>query len=108
MNALAIAAIPHLIPAPTLPNGDLGLALAAPLADERDEVIYLVCTHERIRFGAAFADGRIPVLRASGELHGGGIRWDAGNVWACVTLPPNAKPSAVPGRSSTRGPASRR
>jgi hypothetical protein len=95
VRTLAIAAISHLIPAPTIPNGDLELALGAPLADGRDEVIYLVCTHERIRFGEPPVRGRHPVLRASGEL-GGGISWKTVDPWAWVTLPENARPSAVP------------
>jgi len=95
MDTLSIAAIPHLIPAPTIPNGEVQLAISAPLAGGRDEVIYLVCTHERIRFASAEHNERVPVLRARGEL-GGGIRWDTREVWAWVTLPANARPSIVP------------
>lgn len=94
MDTLSIAAIPHLIPAPTIPNGEVQLAISAPLAGGRDEVIYLVCTHERIRFASAKHNERVPVLRASGEL--GGIGWDTREVWAWVTLPENARPSTVP------------
>src|SRR6202046_5388782 len=94
MSTLAIAAIPHVIPAPTIPNGDVGLAMAAPLASSRDEVIYLVCTHQRVRFGTATESGPIPVMRASGEL-GGGIRWNPGDAWASVALPVGARPSAI-------------
>jgi hypothetical protein len=94
-DTLAIAAVPHIIPAPTIPNGDVELAISAPLAAGRDEVIYLVCTHERVRWGSPEPDGRLPVLRASGEL-GGGIRWHPGDVWARVTLPEHAQPSRVP------------
>jgi hypothetical protein len=57
-------------------------------------VIYLVCTHERVRFAVARSDERVPVLRASGEL-GGGIHWDTREVWAWVTLPLDARPSRV-------------
>jgi hypothetical protein len=95
MDTLSIAAILHLIPAPTIPNGEVQLAISAPLAGGRDEVIYLVCTHERIRFALAKHEERVPVLRAGGEL-GGGIRWDTRKVWAWVTLPENARPSTVP------------
>jgi hypothetical protein len=95
MDTLSIAAIPHLIPAPTIPNGEVQLAISAPLASGRDEVIYLVCTHERIRFAVAKHNERVPVLRASSEL-GGGILWDTREVWAWVTLRDNARPSAVP------------
>jgi hypothetical protein len=95
MDALSVAAIPHLIPAPTIPNGEVQFAISAPLAGGRDEVIYLVCTHERIRFALAKHEERVPVLRADGEL-GGGIRWDTRKVWAWVRLPENARPSTVP------------
>jgi hypothetical protein len=94
-DTLSIAAVPHVIPAPTIPNGDVELAIGAPLAAERDEVIYLVCTHERIRWGNIEQRERQPVLRATGEL-GGGIRWDPARPWAHVLLPDLAQPSRVP------------
>ena len=65
-SQLAIAVLPHLIPAVTLPSGAIERALTEPLADDRDEVIYLVCSHPRVKLGNASRDGYFPIYAASG------------------------------------------
>lgn len=92
---MAIAVIPHLIPAATIANGDLERALTEPLAAGRDEVLYLVCSHPRVAFGEQQPDATFPVLLA-GSRPGGGISWSGKAWWARVTLPSHASPSSIP------------
>jgi hypothetical protein len=92
---LAIAIFPHLIPAATIPNGDLERALTEPLADERDEVVYVICSHRRVVLGPVQPDGCYPALIASGHL-AGAIIWDDSHWWARLRLPEHAQPSRVP------------
>jgi hypothetical protein len=94
-SQLAIAVLPHLIPAVTLPSGAIERALTEPLADGRDEVIYLVCSHPRLKFGERERDGCFPIYAATG-VPGGGIAWNASSWWARVELPEHATPSRIP------------
>jgi hypothetical protein len=94
-SQLAIAVLPHLIPAVTLPSGAIERAMTEPLAADRDEVIYLVCSHPRVRLGERERDGCFPVYAASG-VPGGGIEWNASAWWARVELPEHATPSRIP------------
>ncbi len=94
-SQLAIAVLPHLIPAVTLPTGAIERALTEPLAADRDEVIYLVCSHPRVALGDRQDDGCLPVYLAGGGA-GGEIAWDRSAWWARVRLPPHATPSRVP------------
>jgi hypothetical protein len=91
---LVIAVLPHLIPAATIPNEDVERAQTEPLAAGRDEVLYLICSHPRVRLGAMLPDGTHPAHVAHGEL-GGGIRWDPRSWWARVALPAHAAPSKI-------------
>lgn len=94
MRTLLIGVLPHLIPAPTIPGGYLERAMTEPLAEGRDEVIYLVCTHPRVRFGARVDDdGARPIFRAKGDI--GGMEWDHSAPWARVRLPEHAHPSRL-------------
>lgn len=90
---IAIGLAPHLISAATIPNGELVRALTEPLADGRDEVIYLVCSHPRVALGPQQGDGRYPVYMAAGAL-GGGMRW-TNSWWACLSVPPDVTSSRV-------------
>ncbi len=94
-NQMAIAVLPHLIPSVTIPNGQLERALSEPLAAGRDEVIYLVCSHPRVKVGEREPDGSYPILIASGRL-GGGIEWNPHCWWARAVLPSHARPSRIP------------
>jgi hypothetical protein len=92
---MAIAIVPHLIPASTIPSGLIEQALSQPLADGRDEVLYLVCSHPRVSVGLQQADGGYPLLLASGRP-GGGITWASDAWWGRVDFPSYARPSAIP------------
>lgn len=92
---LAIAIFPHLIPAATIPNGDLERALTEPLADNRDEVVYIICSHRRVALAPEQPDGTYPALIASGH-RAGAIIWDASHWWARLRLPEHVQPSRVP------------
>jgi hypothetical protein len=92
---MAIAVFPHLIPAVTIPNGDIERALSEPLAVGRDEVLYLICSHPRVAFGMPQPDATYPVLIAGGRP-GGGIAWTGESWWARVALPRHASPSKIP------------
>ena len=48
-RALGVVVVPHLIPAGTLANHDIDRAMEEPLGLDRDEVLYLICTHPRLR-----------------------------------------------------------
>lgn len=89
-DRLAIAVVPHLIPAPTVAMGHLELALSEPLAQDRDEVLYLVCTHSRLRLH----EDEVTVIAATGEF--GDIDWDTR--WATLAdLPEGFGGSRFPG-----------
>lgn len=92
---MAIAIVPHLIPASTIPNGMVERALSEPLAADRDEVLYLVCSHARVSVGLQQPDGTFPLLIASGRP-GGGIAWSGDSWWGRATFPPHVRPSAIP------------
>jgi hypothetical protein len=90
-----IAASPHLIPAATVPNGDLERALTEPLAAGRDEVLYLVCTHPRIKTRDEISPERtIEVVRAKTEGFGSDIGWEQ-DKWAVLRLPEHVRLSEV-------------
>jgi hypothetical protein len=94
VRSLIIGVHPHLIPAITIPARLLERAMSEPLAAERDEVLYLICTHERLRFAQGEdSDGWRLVIRADGDI--GGIAWDVQDPWARVRLPDGAQPSAL-------------
>lgn len=93
-NQLAIAVFPHLIPAATIPNGELERALTEPLAEQRDEVVYVICSHRRVVLGPAQPDGGYAAWIASGHLTGA-ILWSDSHWWARVRLPKHARPSQV-------------
>jgi hypothetical protein len=94
-SQMAIAVLPHLIPSVTIPSGGLERALNEPLAYGRDEVIYLVCSHPRVKLGKQELDGSYPILIASGSP-GGGIEWDPCCWWGRAKLPAHARPSRIP------------
>ena len=68
--------------------------MTQPLAQTRDEVVYLVCTHPRVGFAPGAKGEVLDVLLATGELSGE-VRWESSRPWARVRLPPDARPSAV-------------
>ncbi len=70
--------------------------MTEPLAKHRDEVLYLVCSHVRIRAHERLCEGRLTiVLKAHGEL-GGGIQWNTSEpAWARLQLPDGVRPSSV-------------
>jgi len=94
MPSVVIGLHPHHIPAGTIANGDLERAITEPLAEGRDEVIYLVCSHRRVQFGSKVdsAGGRFAYLATSVW---GGMAWDTEEAWARITLPDHARPSAL-------------
>jgi hypothetical protein len=94
-DQLAIAIFPHLIPAATIPNGELERALTEPLAEQRDEVIYVICSHRRVVLGPDQPDGGHAAVIASGHL-AGAILWDFSHWWARLRFPEHVRPSRVP------------
>lgn len=94
-KGLVIAAFAHLIPAATVPNGDLERAMSEPLAEGRDEVLYLICTHPRIKVFGPLSDERtVDVIRAV-SAGVGEMGWDP-TPWAQLILPDHVKLSRVP------------
>jgi hypothetical protein len=93
-NQLAVAIFPHLIPAATIPNGELERALTEPLAEQRDEVVYVICSHRRVVLGPAQPGGGYAAWIASGHL-AGAILWSDSHWWARVRFPEHARPSQV-------------
>jgi hypothetical protein len=94
-SELVIAVMPHLIPAPTIANDDVARAESEPLAEGRDETIYLICSHPRVRLEPALDDGSHPALIARLDQREG-MRWDPLTWWARVRLPPHATASQIP------------
>jgi hypothetical protein len=94
-TGLVIAAFAHLIPAATVPNGDIERAMSEPLAEGRDEVLYLICTHPRIKvFGPLSEERTVDVIQAvSAGI--GEMGWNRTH-WAQLTLPDHVKLSKVP------------
>jgi hypothetical protein len=93
-RALGVVVVPHLIPAGTLANHDIDRAMEEPLALDRDEVLYLVCTHPRLRAVWPDADIRefdVLIARAAGASD---IGWDP-EPWAHVTVPEHVRPAKV-------------
>ena len=69
--------------------------MTEPLAEGRDEVIYLICSHDRIVLGGNLdEDGRHRVYRADGGI-GGPFGYDMSTVWARVRFPDGVGPSAL-------------
>ncbi len=94
MSELIIGLLPHLIPASTVPAGLLERAMTEPLAEGRDEVIYLICTHPRVALGQEREDGRHNVCSARGGI-GGPFEYDTDSRWARVRFPASVRPSAL-------------
>jgi hypothetical protein len=95
-RGLVIGAFAHLIPAATVANGDLRRAMTEPLAEGRDEVLYLICTHPRIKtVGSISPERTVGVARALPGGLGGGIAWDP-FVWARLRLPEHVQLSVAP------------
>jgi hypothetical protein len=69
--------------------------MTEPLADGRDEVIYMICSHERIAFGQKVdEEGRHAVYAATGGL-GGPFDYDMSSPWAHVRFPDEVGPSKL-------------
>lgn len=69
--------------------------MTEPLAEGRDEVIYLICTHSRVALGRNLdGDGWRNVYRADGGI-GGPFAYATETAWARVRLPEGVRPSAV-------------
>jgi hypothetical protein len=79
---LALALEPHFIPMVTFANGEVSLAMTEPLAAGRDEFVYLLCRHPRVRLGAG-ASSR-PVFRSCAGP-GRTIGWES-HEWAKIDL----------------------
>src|SRR4051794_19500939 len=95
MTTLVIGLLPHLIPAGTFPAGMLERAMSEPLAEGRDEVIYLICTHRRLVVGQRVDErGFHAVYRAHGSL-GGPFGYDFETPFARVRFPEGVRPSAL-------------
>ena len=94
-TVLAIAALPHLISAATIPANLLERVMSEPLAEGRDEVIYLICTHPRVSLGQNVdVRGWRNVYRAEGAI-GGPFTYDMETPWARVRFPKGVRPSAL-------------
>lgn len=91
---LAIGLIPHLIPATTIPAGLISRAMTEPLAEGRDEVIYLICSHPRVALGQRVSDGWREVYAADGGI-GGPVCYADDRPWARVRFPEGVRPSAL-------------
>ena len=68
--------------------------MTEPLAEGRDEVIYLICTHGRVALGQRADDGRHNVYPARGGI-GGPFSYDMDACWARVRFPEGVRPSAL-------------
>lgn len=93
-QTLGVGVMPHLIPAGTLANRDIDRAMEEPLALGRDEVLYLICTHPRLR--ATWPDpdvGEFEVLIA-GNAGASNVGWDP-EPWARVSAPEHVRPASV-------------
>lgn len=93
-RVLGIVVVPHLIPAGTLANHDIDRAMEEPLALDRDEVLYMICTHPRLRAVWPDPDIRefdVLIARNAGASD---IGWDP-QPWAHVTVPEHVSPGGV-------------
>jgi hypothetical protein len=93
-RALGVVVVPHLIPAGTLANDDIDRAMEDPLALDRDEVLYMICTHPRLR--AVWPDSDIQefdILIAC-DAGASDIGWDF-EPWAHVTVPEHVRAASV-------------
>ncbi|HET8863418.1 MAG TPA: hypothetical protein VFM94_09225 [Solirubrobacterales bacterium] len=88
-RGLGVVVVPHLIPAGTLANNDIDRAMEEPLALGRDEVLYMICTHPRLR--AVWPDSDIREFDVLIARHAGAsdIGWDP-EPWAHVAVPEHA------------------
>jgi hypothetical protein len=69
--------------------------MTEPLAEGRDEVIYLICTHPRVALGQRVnEDGSRNVYRADGAI-GGPWAYDMEEPWARVRFPEHVRPSVL-------------
>ena len=93
-RGLGVVVVPHLIPAGTLANHDIDRAMEEPLALGRDEVLYMICTHPRLR--AVWPDSDIRDFDVLIARHAGasGIGWDP-EPWAHVAVPEHVRPASV-------------
>jgi hypothetical protein len=93
-RGLGVVVIPHLIPAATLANQDIQRAMDEPLALDRDEVLYMICTHPRLRAVWPHPEARqfdILIARNAGAAD---IGWNP-EPWARVTVPDHVRPATV-------------
>jgi hypothetical protein len=93
-RGLGIVVAPHLIPAGTLANHDIDRAMEEPLGLGRDEVLYVICTHPRLRAVWPGPDSRefeVHISRNAGSLD---IGWDP-EPWARVEVPGHVRPGPV-------------
>ncbi len=92
--ALGVVVVPHLIPAATLANHDIDRAMEEPLALDRDEVLYMICTHPRLR--AVWPDPKLREFEVLIARNAGAsdIGWDP-EPWAHVTVPEHVRPGCV-------------
>jgi hypothetical protein len=93
-RGLGVVVVPHLIPAGTLANHDIDRAMEEPLALDRDEVLYMICTHPRLRAVWPDSDIRafdVLIARFAGASD---IGWDP-EPWAHVTVPEHVRPASV-------------
>jgi hypothetical protein len=94
-STLVVALFPHLISAGTIPAGLLERVMEEPLAEGRDEVVYLICTHPRVGLGTLVdGDGWRNVYGARGPI-GGPFSFDYDQPWARIRLPSGVRPSAL-------------
>jgi hypothetical protein len=93
-RGLGVVVVPHLIPAGTLANHDIDRAMEEPLALGRDEVLYMICTHPRLRAVWPNSDIRefdVLIARHAGASE---IGWDP-EPWAHVAVPEHVRPASV-------------
>jgi hypothetical protein len=93
-RGLGVIVMPHLIPAGTLANHDIDRAMEEPLALDRDEVLYMICTHPRLRAVWPNPHDRefdVLIARNAGASD---IGWDP-EPWAHLTVPEHVRPASV-------------
>lgn len=93
-RALGVVVVPHLIPAGTLANHDIDRAMEEPLALDRDEVLYMMCTHPRLRALWTDPDIREFNVLIARDAGASDIGWDP-EPWAYVTVPGHVSATSV-------------
>jgi hypothetical protein len=93
-RALGVVVVPHLIPAGTLANHDIDRAMEEPLALDRDEVLYMICTHPRLRAVWPDSDIREFDVLIARDAGASDIGWDP-EPWAHVTVPEHVRAASV-------------